>query len=332
MKRILRSRLPERFADRVPPLAVEVAVGLIITALMVLLRLGLVPWAGDRAPYAFVFIAVVGAAVLAGWRSGLLALIVGQALAWKWVVDPASYALQRTEYLAGLAVATFSQLVLLAIIWLYQREVDRAWSRREEQVDLMRHALAEIDHRTTNNYQTVLALVQAQAHRADGPVKQALLQVAGRIEAIAMASKQLALRSDSLEKVRVSAHLGDLCTQIKRGLSRPGVSVECHSEDVSLDADKAIALSIIINELVTNALKHAFPDSRNGSINVSLNQSAEGLRLEVADNGIGMKQGTRTRGGGLGSRLIDTFVKQLQADYRISSNDGGSRHLITIPV
>lgn len=332
MKRILRSRLPERFADRVPPLLVEIAIGLIITELMVLLRLGLVPWTGDRAPYAFVFIAVAAAAVLAGWRSGLLALIVGQALAWQWVIDPSNYALDRTEYIAGLAVATFSQLVLLAIIWMYQREIDRAWSRREEQVDLIHHALVEIDHRTANNYQTVLALVQAQANRAEPSVKQALMQVGDRIEAIATASKKMALSSGSLEEVRLEQYLSDFCAQIERGLGRPGVSLECRSDDVGLDAEKTVAVSIIINELVTNALKHAFPDDRYGTITVSLRKSALGVELEVTDNGVGIRESARTRGQGLGSRLIDVFVRQLGADYRPSSGDGGTHHLIAIPL
>ena len=333
MKRILRSRLPERFAHKVPPLFVEIATALVITGLMVLLRIAIVPWTADRAPFAFIFVASVGATVLAGWRSGLLALVLGQLLVWFFVVQPMmSFQLFDPTRGFALLVATVSQMAVVAIIALYQREVDRAWSRREVQVDLIHQALAEIDHRTINNYQTVLALVQAQAHRAEAPVRQALLQVATRIEAIAMASKHMALSSESLENVRLAEHLVELCTQIKRGLTRPGVNLECHSDDVSLDAEKAIAVSIIVNELVTNALKHAFPDNRQGSINVSMRKTAAGLQLEVADDGVGMKQSARTRGRGLGSRLIDTFVKQLKADYRVSSNDGGSRHLVVIPV
>ena len=77
VKRILRSRLPERFADKVPPMLTEVAVGVTIPAVMTLARMSLIPWAADRAPFAFVFIAAVGATVLAGWRSGMLAVIVG---------------------------------------------------------------------------------------------------------------------------------------------------------------------------------------------------------------------------------------------------------------
>jgi two-component sensor histidine kinase len=313
-------------------LLVEIAIGVVMPVVLTLARMGLVPWTADRAPYAFVFVAAVGATVLAGWRSGILAIFIGQLLSWLLIVDPVGDFVQRSQLLAGLSLATFAQLMAVIIIWLYQREIDRAWSKREEQVDLIHQALAEIDHRTTNNYQTVLALILAQAKRADAPIKQALMQVADRIDAIAMASKQMALGSVSLGQVRVGEHLGDLCTQIERGLSRPGVSVECTSEDLSVDPDKAIAISIIINELVTNALKHAFPDNRQGSITVSLKKVADRLQLEVADNGVGMKPGPRSSGNGLGSRLIDTFVKQLGADHRKSSDGGGTCHRIGIPL
>ena len=332
MKKILRSRLPERLAGRVPPLLVELAIAVTMAVGLTLARLAIWPWAADRAPYALVFIAVIAAAVLAGWRSGLIAVVLGQLLAWQLVVDPTGYGRAPTEYIGGFAVATIAQLTILTIIYLYQREVDRAWARREEQVDLMQQALAEIDHRTTNNYQTVLALVLAQAKRADPPVRQALTQVADRIEAIAMVSRQMALSSDSLEQVRLTEYLADLCKQINRGLTRPGVSLECHSDELSLDAGKAIAISIIINELVTNALKHAFPDDRHGTIAVSLRKAAGKLQLEVADDGVGMSRSERTRGSGLGSRLIDTFVKQLGADYRALTGETGTRHLIAIPL
>lgn len=332
MKRILRSRLPERFADRVPPVIVEVAVAAGVAAAMTLLRIFLLPVIGDRAPFALVYVAMVGATVLAGWRSGLLALILGQLLAWYVVVDPATYALRKMQYIESFYISTLSQLFILVIVWLYQREVDRAWSRREAEVDLVHQALAEIDHRTSNNYQTVLSLILAQARTSEAPVKEALTQVADRISAIALASKQLAMRSESLAEVRVTHHLGELCSQIRNGLSRPGVNLECQFDDVRVGAEQSIAMSILVNELVTNALKHAFPDDRTGEIRVSLGKSTEGLLLEITDDGVGMKRSAMTRGTGLGTRLVNTFIKQLGARYELETGDGGTSHRIHCPV
>lgn len=332
MKRILRSRLPERFAGRFPPLLVEAVVGIGFAAALTLARIPFFPLIGDRAPFALVYVATVMATVLAGWRSGILALIAGQLLAWQLVVDPSSYAERSAQYVESFIISTLSQLFIWAIVVLYQREVDRAWSKREKQVDLLHQALAEIDHRTSNNYQTVLALVLAQAKRADPAVRDALVQVADRIKAIALASKQLAINSDSLEQVRVTHHLGELCKQIRQGLARPEVDVHCHFDDVSIDAEKAIAMSILVNELVTNALKHAFPDNRAGEIRISLTRSPIGVTLDVSDDGVGMKGSARTRGTGLGTRLVDTFVKQLGAKYEVVTGERGTKHLIHLPV
>lgn len=333
MTRILHTRLPERFADKVPPLLVEIAIGLAWAGAVTVIRITLSDLAGDRAPFALVYVAMVAATVLAGWRSGLLALIVGQALAWTMIVDPSNYAARTLQYVESLTISTLSQLFILAIVGLYQREIDQAWAQREAQVNLLHQALAEIDHRTANNYQTVMSLVLAQARRAkEAPVKEALQQVADRINAIALASRQLALSSDTLKEVRVTHHLGELCTQIRQGLSRPGVTLDCKFDEVRLGPEQAIAISILVNELVTNALKHAFPDDRSGEIRVSLGKSAGGLVLEIADDGVGMNRSARSRGTGLGSRLVDTFVKQLGARHELETGSGGTRHRIHFPL
>jgi len=311
---------------------VEVVIGLATAVLMTLLRIALMPLTGDRAPYSLVFVGVLLAAVLAGWRSGLLALLFGQLFAWFMVVDPASYAAQKWNYIGGLAVATFAQLAVLAIVALYQREVARSSSRLASERDLLGKALREIDHRTSNNYQTVLALVLAQATAAkEASVKDALRQVADRIRAIANASRKLAVASESLEQVRIGDHLQDLCGDIERGLSRDGIHIDCDFDDMVLSADRTVSVSILVNELVTNALKHAFPDGRSGTIAVSLKRTVNGIDLVVADSGAGMSASAKSKGTGMGRRLIQTFVKQLGASHQVESGKDGTRHRIRIP-
>ena len=323
--------MPERLAGSVPPIVVEIAIGVAMAGLMTLLRIALVPLTGDRSPYALVFVAVIGASVLAGWRSGLLALVIGQSLSWMLVIDPASYELQKDRYVAGLAVAVVAQLMVLAIIALYQREVERAWSRREDQMDLLEKALKEIDHRTANNYQTVLALVLAQAKSSDDAVRDALIQVADRIRAIAEAQRKLALASISLERVLVGEHLQDLCANLKRGLAGPEVTIDCAFDAITLGADETICVSILVNELVTNALKHAFPNGRPGTIQVALRTSGRAVELIVEDDGIGIDSSVQSQGTGLGSRLVETFVRQLKAKHEVASAGTGTRHRIRIP-
>jgi two-component sensor histidine kinase len=324
--------LPQRWAHRLPPLLVELCIGVAVALMMLAVRLPLAPFVGDRAPYALIFLAVVIAAVLGGWRSGLIALITGQLTTWYMIVPPSySFALLDTERAVGLAVATISQLLMLLVISLYQREVDGGVAEREQRLALLDHALNEIDHRTRNNHQTVLAMIRLQAQRSTHDVvKEALHQVADRIHAIAQATERLALRSGDLESIRLDDHLCGLCEQIERGLSRQNVNVRCEVEEITTSAEMAIPIAIIVNELVTNALKHAFDGRDEGDVVVTGRMNGE-LRLTVADNGVGIRRNANAMRGGLGSKLVENFARQLGARHEIVSSEQGTTHDLVIP-
>lgn len=311
----------------------EISIGVFSAFLMVLARLPFDALAGDRAPYALNFLAVVIAAVLAGWRSGLIALVLGQLMIWYAVVPPYfSFAIGDPERFGGLIIATVSQALILVVIALYQREVDKGTAERERRMALLDHALNEIDHRTRNNHQTVLAMIHLQAQRSphDG-VKDALMQVADRIQAIAQATERLALRSGDIEHIRLNDHLCGLCEQIERGLSRQNVNVRCEVEEITTSADLAIPIAIIVNELVTNALKHAFDGRDEGHVLVTGRMNGQ-LRLTVTDNGNGIRGSSRgKREGGLGSKLVESFAKQLGARHEIVTSDQGTTHDLIIP-
>jgi two-component sensor histidine kinase len=300
---------------------------------MLAIRLPFASVTGDRAPYALNFLAVVIAAVLAGWRAGLIALVLGQFLIWAIIVPPYwSVAIGDSERLAGLVVATVSQLLVLAVIALYQREVDRGTAEREKRLELLDQARRELDHRARNNYQTVLSLIQLQAAREkDLSAKNALQQVADRIAAISFATEHLAMRGEDLATVKLRDHLCGLCEQLERGLARGEVQVECDVPDVTASADTAIHLAIIVNELVTNALKHAFQDGAQGRVQVRSQVAGRGLEIEVSDDGQGLKARSPRTGSGLGMKLVETFAKHLNAEYDVWSSAEGTRHRIVVP-
>jgi two-component sensor histidine kinase len=296
------------------------------------LRAALTGWVGDIAPYAFVFVAVTLAAVAAGWRSGLIALGLGQALVWFAIVEPFHAAGEGSvNHVAGMVVSTAAQLIILLTITLYQREVAKGMSERDHRMALLDEALREIDHRTRNNYQTVMAMIDLQARRADDDgVRDALRQVSDRIQAIANASEQLAVRSKDLDAVRLDAHLCGLVEQIGRGLSRDEIKVDCEVDDVTASADTATSISIIVNELVTNAIKHAFNGQGSGHVLVS-GKSGRQFELIVADDGRGMKPAVQDGRSGLGSRLVESFARQLGAKHQVTSSDKGTTHTLVIP-
>ena len=333
MRTIIRSRLPERLAGRVAPPLVELGVGISVALLFIALRAALIPIAGDRAPYAFVFLGIVVACLLAGWRSGLVALIAGQGVTWMIVSQRvASAATLHSDRVGGILISTLSQLVILLIIALYQREVARGVLAQERRMELLDHARREIDHRAKNNFQTVLSLVQLQTAREQDPdVKRALQQVADRILAISVATEHLAIRGEDLATVRLRDHLCELCSQLERGLAGGDVRVECEVPDVTASADKAIHLAIIVNELVTNSLKHAYREGIRGVVRVRSKMVGDGLELEVSDDGIGMKASSSSSGSGLGRKLVETFAHHLGAKVEISTSPAGTTHKIFVP-
>lgn len=299
---------------------------------MLAIRAPFAGFAADRAPYALNFLAVVIAAVLGGWRSGLVALVAGQLLIWYAIVPPYySMAIEDKERFGGFVIATISQALILLVISLYQREVDKGVAERERRMALLDHALNEIDHRTRNNHQTVLALIHLQAQRSTHEgIRDALHQVADRIQAIAQATERLALRSGDLESIRLDDHLCGLCEQIERGLSRQNVNVRCEVEEITTSADMAIPIAIIVNELVTNALKHAFDGRDEGDVVVTGRMNGE-LRLTVTDNGVGIRRNRKGDRGGLGTKLVENFAKQLGARHETVSTERGTTHDLVIP-
>jgi two-component sensor histidine kinase len=333
IKRIFRSRLPDRLNGRVAPWLVELVIGLSVALVLVGARLILHGALGTQAPYAFIFIGVVIAAVLGGWRSGLVTLVVGQVLVWYAVVEPRwSVAAADWHPIVTLAVASASQLLIVIVIAFYQREVFKASAEQEQQMDLLSEALREIDHRTKNNYQTVVALISLQGQQAQDPaVRQALKEAADRINAVSLASEKLALRSDNLGTVRLGDHLCGLCEQIARGLTRDGVKLRCDVPDLTAGTQKAIHISIIVNELVTNALKHAFRTGEDGEIRVSSTVGPRGVAIVIQDDGAGMSGAKPLPRSGLGTRLVARFVKQIGATHKVTTSADGTVHTILVP-
>lgn len=334
---VLGHRLPERLQGRFNPVLVEVLVGLAAAAVAVAIRLPLDSILGPRAPYVFIFVAIVVATYLGGWRSGLVALIGGQALTWFVVIEPhLDVAVADDGRTAGFIVGTVSELLVLVVVATYQRAADRVTVEREQRMELLNHALREIDHRTKNNYQTVLAMIRLQARgMQSSPGREALERTAERIQSLALVSQQLAYKSEDLKAIRLDDHLRELCLQLQRGLSRKGVRVLCEAEQVTTPASKAIGISIIVNELITNSMKHAFRDRRDGAISVKSCLTGDGgLELVVQDNGCGLSspaKRARTQPGGLGTKLIDCFINQLDASHDVASSNRGTRHRIVVP-
>ncbi len=171
----------------------------------------------------------------------------------------------------------------------------------------------EIDHRVKNSLQLVGSLLQMQAQRAQSPdVRSALLSARGRVTAISTihAALNRAARTDT---VLLSDYAGHLVTEL-RGQVRPGIAIELDVEPIELPTALASPLAIMLNEFVTNSLKHAFPDGRSGTVRIEAHQDGDLVRVRFADDGVGHAPSAETpRIGGLGTRLMEALAGQLGA-------------------
>ena len=330
MRRLVTIDLPRRLSRRLPKPVTELVVGLGITGILVGVRLALTPLLGELAPFALAIVAVVLAALLGGWRSGLVSMVLGTLLIWYFVLPPVrSFGLTPSSAFT-LAVGAMTEAVILTALGLYQREVRAGELERMRRINFLGHALREMDHRTKNNFQIVTSLLTLQANRSgSAEVKAALKEAAERLKAVSAVYDSLAPSSQGLAAVRLQDQLQQMCDQIRRGIMPDGIGLETELEPMLVPHETGVAIGIVVNELVTNACKHAFVD-RGGSIRVKAWREDGAALIEVADDGAGFD--TSKVRNGLGSRLVTAFVQRVQGQSEVRSSSDGTVHRLRVPL
>lgn len=188
--------------------------------------------------------------------------------------------------------------------------------------------LQEVHHRVKNNLQVVSSLLNLQAGTVSDPGALDVLQDSQRrVRSMALIHEKL-YRSKNLAEIDFGDYIRDLVTALLRAQINGQATVNCHVEaaPVFLPLGVAMPCGLILNELVSNALKHAFPNRRHGDVYVSLSEVAGGqVELMVIDDGIGLPEGLDWRNSpSLGLQLVTTLVDQLEGTLKVESN-GGTR-------
>jgi two-component sensor histidine kinase len=331
LRRLVTIDLPRRLSRRLPRPVTEVAVGVAATAFFIGIRLAIAPVLGEVAPFALGIIAVVIAALVGGWRSGLVSMVLGTGLIWFLILQPqGSFGLKSAATALSLTVGILTESVILLALGLYQREIRAGQMERARRINFLGHALKEMDHRTKNNFQIVTSLLTLQASRsANEEVKTALGEAAERLKAVAAVYDALAPSSQGLASVRLQDQLQEICDQIKRGIMPDGITLSTELEPILVPHESAVAIGIIVNELVTNACKHAFGEG-GGAILVKAWRDEHAATIEVADDGKGFVAGAAKPG--LGSRLVTAFLQRLKARSDVQSSPEGTIHRIRVPL
>ncbi|HEX2734687.1 MAG TPA: histidine kinase dimerization/phosphoacceptor domain -containing protein [Polyangiaceae bacterium] len=192
--------------------------------------------------------------------------------------------------------------------------------------------LQEIHHRVKNNLQVISSLINMQYRQlTDSGSRVALQECQRRVAAIALIHEKL-YQSKDYGKVPFSDYATSLAQSIfhTAGVMRDDVTLSFDMQTTWLAVDRAIPCGLILNELITNALKHAFPKQRGGDIRLALSKDeAQRVTLEVADDGIGLPEDLDPeRSTSLGMQLISVLVQQLEGDLRVTSKRGTSVRVV----
>jgi two-component sensor histidine kinase/PAS domain-containing protein len=191
--------------------------------------------------------------------------------------------------------------------------------------------LKEVHHRVKNNMYTIGSLLSLQAAAIAEPAAIAALQDArGRVQSMMVLYDKLYQAQDYGE-LTLEAYLSPLVDEIAGNFSR-GDSIQLvkRFDATALDLKRLQSIGIIVNELITNAMKYAFKGREGGTIWVSAYSAGDSIELRVADDGVGIPEGVSLEGsGGFGLMLIDTLTKQLDGSIRIERGKG-SKVVLTI--
>jgi two-component system, sensor histidine kinase PdtaS len=203
-------------------------------------------------------------------------------------------------------------------------------SLREKEV-----LLKEIHHRVKNNLQIVVSLLGLQSRSAtDDPMRRMLLESQNRVHTMALLHECL-YQSHNLSKIDFPYYIRQLVSHLYHSyeIEAGQIRFETKLDQLYLDMDAAVACGLIINELVSNSLKYAFPDGRKGVVRIELTADANHIaRLIVADNGAGrLNQSDLANAKTLGLRLVRTLAEQLGGTIELGSNNGAEARL-TFPV
>ena len=210
------------------------------------------------------------------------------------------------------------------------RDISERKAAEEQAREAMRRGvlLREIHHRMKNNLQVVSSMLSLHSeYLRDEQALSAITESQNRIRSIALIHEKLYQSSD-LGRIEFHGYVSDLCTSLFHSYGAPsrGVSLAIEVVDLALNLDTAVPCGLLINELVSNALKHAFPDARPGTIRVDMRRIGERLAMTVSDDGVGFPDSvdfgkTQT----LGLQLVNILAHQLEGSVGLEKTGGGTR-------
>ena len=223
-------------------------------------------------------------------------------------------------------IIIISMLLLLLLLILYKtfklnKRKNKLLEKQNKEKEFL---LKEIHHRVKNNLEIVSSLLSLQsAQTNDVTVIDAMQESQNRVQSMSMIHQKL-YQGKNLGTIEMKDYLINLGNHVLDSFGvEDRILLECAMETLELDVDTAVPLGLIVNELITNALKYAFPQGRKGQIEVRLKkESVNKLSLKIIDDGIGQEDDDFTKGTGFGMQLIQLLTQQLNGTMEHVKSNG----------
>jgi PAS domain S-box-containing protein len=216
--------------------------------------------------------------------------------------------------------------------WL-EGEVSRRTKALEDALAAKTVLLHEVDHRVKNNLQMIASLLAMQTRTVADPAARAALEsMLSRVESIGTVHRRL-YQSQDVRTFNLDEFVRDIARELMVASGRTDIDLSLELEPTRVPSQRASPIALLLNELMTNALKHAFPIGRAGRLVISMVHSDGRLIVTLADDGLGME--TDEKGGeakpGFGIRLIRTVVRQLQGTVHWLDANPGTLVRVSLP-
>lgn len=316
MHRLANFDVSRQFLTRRGKVTAQITFGVLCGVSMIGLRTLFDIWAPHSGPFALIYPAVLLATLYGHWRAGLTALCVTFFWAWFFVLPmPSSFYFSDPTDPPRVFLNAVCTLVVLVFAEAFRRAAHATMNEIRERADRRLTLLADLEHRTKNNFALVASMLELQKRRIPQQELHAPLDDAvGRVRTFADAYTALALEQSDDPSVEMKPYLDYLLNRVEASSLPPSVKLFREIDVATLSREEAVAIGLYLNEAVSNACKYAFPDGRSGTIAVFFHVRDGAWRFTIEDNGIG-ESAISHPGGGLGSQLLAAFAAQAQATH-----------------
>ena len=222
------------------------------------------------------------------------------------------------------AVLAINRIIILRQLKSKTKELEVSNENLNVSLSKSEVLLQEVHHRVKNNLQFITSIIELEIDsNSPSSKKESLVDVSRRISAMSLVH-ELLYNYDNIEKIAAKKYIDDLVVSIDEMINRQQIPIhfELKIEDVLFEVKQCIAVGMIISELVSNSIKHAFKDEKLPKISIYLtkNELSKTIILNVKDNGLGINEDISHKKG-LGSRLVHIFTIQLNGQYTINSKN-----------